>query len=174
MSKYLSRDEILNAQDFRTDEVEVPEWGGSGLVLVRELAAATAERVGFAMADSQGNIDLSKAEGMAIRIVALGVIDEEYQRIFTKKDAQVLGSRSYAAIKRVATRIMQLTGLAPEPEDLGAIETVMIHFAAEDDIAAFGELIGQEITDETEYIWYPKQEQTDPEDESKDTEPKNE
>lgn len=168
MTTYLSRDDILSAQDFRTDEVKVPEWGGSGLVLVRELSAAEAERVGFAMADSKGNINLSKAEGMAIRVVALGVIDESYCRVFTRADVKALGGRSYHVIKRIAQRIMQLTGLAPEPEDLGAIKTVMVYFAAEDDIAAFAELVGQKITDETEYIWYPKQERTDPENEDED------
>lgn len=115
MTTYLSRDDILNAQDFRTDEVDVPEWGGA--VLVRELSAADADRIGFSMADKQGNIDLSKAEGIAMRTVVLGVIDEEHRRIFTGKDVRTLGGRSHLAVNRVAKRIMQLTGLAPETDE---------------------------------------------------------
>ena len=115
MTKYLSRDDILNAQDFRTDVVDVTEeWGGT--VLVRELSAAEAEEIGFSMADKQGNIDLSKAKGLAIRTVALGVIDEEHRRIFTEKDVKALGKRSRIAINRIAKRIMQLSGLAPESD----------------------------------------------------------
>lgn len=116
MTKYLSRDDILNAQDFQTDEVDVSEeWGGT--VLVRELSAAEAEDIGFSMADAQGNIDLSKAQGLAIRTVALGVIDADHRPVFTKKDVEALGEHSRIAINRVATRIMQLTGLAPEPDE---------------------------------------------------------
>jgi len=115
MSTYLSRDDILNAQDFRTDEVDVPEWGGA--VLVRELSAIEAENIGFDMADKEGNIDLSKAKGLAIRTVALGVIDAEHRSVFTRKDVAALGERSRIAINRVATRIMQLSGMAPEPDE---------------------------------------------------------
>lgn len=115
MTTYLSRDDILNAQDFRTDEIDVPEWGGT--VLVRELSAAEADKTGFSMADKQGNIDLSKAEGLAIRVVALGVIDEKHRRVFTEKDVEALGRRSRLAINRVATRIMQLSGLASETDE---------------------------------------------------------
>lgn len=115
MTKYLSRDDILNAQDFRTDVVDVTEeWGGT--VLVRELSAAEAEEIGFSMADKQGNIDLSKAKGLAIRTVALGVIDAEHRPVFTKKDVEALGKRSRIAINRIAKRIMQLSGLAPESD----------------------------------------------------------
>lgn len=114
MSTYLSRDDILSAQDFRTDEVEVPEWGGT--VLVRELSAMEAENIGFSMADKQGNIDLSKAKGLAVRTVALGVIDEDYRKVFTRKDVEALGKHSRIAINRIATRIMQLSGMSPEPD----------------------------------------------------------
>jgi len=116
MPQYLSRDDILKAQDFRTDEVDVSEeWGGT--VLVRELSAAEADKIGFSMADKQGNVDLSKAEGLAVRIVALGVVDEKHKRVFTKSDVAALGKRSRIAINHVATRIMQLTGLVSEPDE---------------------------------------------------------
>lgn len=45
-----------------------------------------------------------------------------------------------------------------EQDDCGPVKTISIHFAATSDIATFSELIEQNITDKTKYIWYPEQE----------------
>ncbi len=46
-----------------------------------------------------------------------------------------------------------------EQEDaFGAIHTIKVHFATDDDITAFAALIGQTVTKDTDFIWYPKQE----------------
>jgi hypothetical protein len=49
----------------------------------------------------------------------------------------------------------------PEYEQENAINTdlsINVHFASDDDIKAFAELLEQNITPKTTYIWYPKQE----------------
>jgi len=45
-----------------------------------------------------------------------------------------------------------------EQDDLGAFQTVKVHFASEDDRAAFAELTGQALTDKTKSIWHPRRE----------------
>jgi hypothetical protein len=40
----------------------------------------------------------------------------------------------------------------------GAIASLKVHFAAPEAVSAFADLVGQTVTENTQYIWYPKQE----------------
>jgi hypothetical protein len=40
----------------------------------------------------------------------------------------------------------------------GAIASIKVHFATLQDLAAFSELVGQEVNAKTAFIWYPKRE----------------
>jgi len=48
-----------------------------------------------------------------------------------------------------------------EQEDLSAMKSIIVHFASQDDIDEFSELIEQGITEKTKSIWYPKREHAD-------------
>jgi hypothetical protein len=115
MSKYLTRDRILAVQDFATEVVDVPEWGGQ--VLVRELSASEVEKIGFDMATPDGGIDARKARGIMAQVVAWATIDEGNEPIFTKNDLRELGKKSYPAIQRIASTIMRLSGLSAEEKE---------------------------------------------------------
>ena len=41
-------------------------------------------------------------------------------------------------------------------EDLMAWRTIYVHFEDQDDLDAFSELVGQNITDLTKFLWFPK------------------
>jgi len=43
-------------------------------------------------------------------------------------------------------------------EDNTAHRTLYVHFNNEEEVQKFAELVGQQITDKTKYIWYPEQE----------------
>ena len=45
--------------------------------------------------------------------------------------------------------------LPPNAESAMAKRTIFVHFETEDEVPAFAELLGQEITDKTKYVWYP-------------------
>jgi hypothetical protein len=38
----------------------------------------------------------------------------------------------------------------------GAIHTVKVHFATQEDIDRFAAIVGQTVTDKSTYIWFPK------------------
>lgn len=46
-------------------------------------------------------------------------------------------------------------------DDAGAYRSIIIHFANPEDIKKFAELISQNITDKTKYLWFPKAERAD-------------
>lgn len=107
---YLTRADILGADDRPTKDVEVPEWGGT--VKVRALSGAErdaweASIVQLGPGGSQ-RVDL---ENMRARLVALSCVDEEGNRIFTEEDAVLLGQKSAAALERVWVEAQSLSGL---------------------------------------------------------------
>ena len=40
-------------------------------------------------------------------------------------------------------------------EDLSQFKTLIVHFASQEDMAAFAKLVGQRITFRTQSLWYP-------------------
>lgn len=103
----LSRDDVLKAEDLTTEEVEVPEWGGS--VLVRGMTGR--ERDEFessAMDQRSGRVNYANTRAkIAIRCV----VDDDGKRLFDAADIDVLGEKSGAALDRVFAVAARLSGL---------------------------------------------------------------
>jgi len=108
---YLTRDDILGADDIERETVEVPEWGGE--VLVRGLTAQQYIGMGFDLRDEEG-LNTEKAQEMMPKIVSLGVIDENGDCLFTVGDIKTLGRKSFGPIERISTTILRLSGLTTE------------------------------------------------------------
>jgi hypothetical protein len=104
----LSRDDVLKAEDLTTEEVSVPEWGGT--VLVRGMSGR--ERDEFeasAMDQRSGRVNYANTRAkIAIRCV----VDDEGKRLFDAADIDVLGEKSGAALDRVFAVASRLSGLA--------------------------------------------------------------
>jgi hypothetical protein len=122
----LSKEDILKAEDRATEEVEVPEWGGSVLVLGmtgRERDAYEVSlrdlRTGQRRPDALNNV--------RAKIVARCVVDDDGNRLFTDADVAALGEKSAAAIDRVFDVAARLSGLSDEDQ-----EDMVRDFGAED------------------------------------------
>jgi hypothetical protein len=103
----LSRDDILKSDDLATEEVSVPEWGGS--VLVRGMTGR--ERDEFeaqAMDQRSGRMNLANARA---KIVARCVVGDDGKRLFDAADIDVLGEKSGAALDRLFEVATRLSGL---------------------------------------------------------------
>jgi hypothetical protein len=112
---YLTKDDILRATDVDTDDLEVPEWGGT--VRVRGLDALYMRELmqtGFVNASS-GQVDLSKLDLPGL--VARSIVDEAGNRVFDAKDVKQLASKSFAPLMKIATKALQLSGIATAEED---------------------------------------------------------
>lgn len=113
----LTKSAILSADDLKTEDVEVPEWGGT----VRVRAFSGRERDAFEASLVRGDgkdrkVDLTN---MRARLVALTVVDETGQKLFTHDDVDLLGAKSGAALDRVFAVAQKLNGLsAADVEDL--------------------------------------------------------
>jgi hypothetical protein len=108
----LTKDAILSAKDFTTTEVEVPEWGGT--VTVRGLSSKERDRMEAEVAQTQ---DL---QNFRARLVVMGIVDENGDRIFADKDANALGQKSSVVVDRLFDAVRKLSGM--DDEALGVAE----------------------------------------------------
>lgn len=107
----LSRDAILGADDRRTEDVSVPEWGG--MVRVRALSGAErdAYEAGLVQLRADGSSRVS-LENVRARLVSLAACDEHGERLFSDGDVKVLGAKSGAALDRVFDVARRLSRLS--------------------------------------------------------------
>jgi hypothetical protein len=107
----LSRDAILGADDRKTEDVPVPEWGGT--VRVRGLSGVERDAYEAGIVQMRGDgsraVNLQNLRG---RLVSLSCVDENGARIFTDEDAIALGEKSAAALERVFDAARKLSGLS--------------------------------------------------------------
>jgi hypothetical protein len=111
----LSRDQILNADDLTTEDVDVPEWGGQ--VRVKGLTGEERDRYEAGVIGENTKNKRRNLSNLRARLVSLAVIDGEGQRLFKRSDIPALGRKSAAALDRVFEKAMELSGMRDEDID---------------------------------------------------------
>ncbi|WP_369040256.1 hypothetical protein [Stenotrophomonas maltophilia] len=91
----LGKQQILDAQDRRHEDVAVPEWGGT--VRVAMMSARDRDRW---EQDTYGG-DTPRVDDFRARFVGLCLVDETGERLFSDHDVAQLGAKSAAALDRV-------------------------------------------------------------------------
>lgn len=101
----LNKSQILAASDRKTEDLEVKEWGGT----VRISTMSASDRDKWEQ-DTYGG-EKTKTEDFRARFVALCLVDEKGDRLFTDKDVAQLGAKSAAALDRVFRAAQKLNAL---------------------------------------------------------------
>ena len=107
----LNRDMILKAAALKTEEVPVPEWGGS--VLVRELRGRERDEFEASLTVQRGTELVSDSANMRAKLAARTIVGEDGEPLFTQQDVAALGELSAAALERVIVVASRLSGLGP-------------------------------------------------------------
>jgi len=111
----LNREQILKADDIKTEEVQVPEWGGS--VLVRGMTGAERDRYEAAVVEQNGKNTKVNMRNARARLMTMTVVDEKGNKLFTQADIETLGQKSAAALQRVFEVATRLAGIGDEDLD---------------------------------------------------------
>jgi hypothetical protein len=113
MGSYLTRDAILAAAVLKTEDVPVPEWGGS--VLVRELRGRERDEFEASLAVQRGRQMVPDVANMRAKLVARTVVDPDSRKpMFSQQDVNALGELSAAALDRVFEVASRLSALQPD------------------------------------------------------------
>lgn len=105
----LNRDQILAAKDIDTTEVQVPEWGGS--VLVKALTGAERDRYEQSVVEQNGKKTKVNMVNARAKLVALAVVDDKGQPLFTAADIPALAQKSAAALDRIYAVASEKAGI---------------------------------------------------------------
>jgi len=106
----LSRDDILGADDLKTEDVDVPEWGG--VVRVKSLMGSDRDRFEQGLFEFKGNSRIENLSNARAQLVSLSVVDESGAPLFTYDDAVALGQKSARALDRVFAIAQRLGGIS--------------------------------------------------------------
>lgn len=106
----LTRDQILSANDRPVKEIDVPEWGGA--VLIRPLGGDERDEYETSMISMSGSSLEVRMKNARARLVSIGCVDEQGNRLFSAKDVELLAKKSAAALDRVYTEIRAVSGLS--------------------------------------------------------------
>jgi len=106
---YLTREEILGAEDILYEDVPVPEWGGT--VRVRGLSGTERDAFEASIVEMRGRKTHVDTRNLRAKLVARAVVGENSQRLFQDGDVRALGEKSAAALNRVFEVAQRLSGL---------------------------------------------------------------
>lgn len=125
---FLTRDEILKAEDRKHEIVSVPEWGGD--VRLRTLTAR--ERDAFEASTVETNKKGQQRQNLVnlrARLVSLCLVDADGNRLFPEtSDVHLLGDKSALALQRVFDKCTDMNGLSDSDveemaEDFGGVQS---------------------------------------------------
>lgn len=108
----LSKDQILAAEDIPTKDVEVPEWGGS--VRMRGLTGSERDAYESSLFQQRGEKRILRTENARARLVAMCIVDEDGERMFSDAEAKDLGRKSGKVLDRLFDEARKLSGLTAE------------------------------------------------------------
>ena len=89
----LTKEQILAAQDLPTEDVAVPEWGGS----VRVRGMTGSERDAWELLQ----LDDKKPADIRATLLAFTIVDEKGALVFQPEEISALGKKSAKALQRV-------------------------------------------------------------------------
>lgn len=92
----LTREQILAAQDLKTETVKVPEWGGE--VIVRTMDGEGRDAF-EALLMNNNKRDL---KNFRAKLLAQCLVDDKGNRLFTEADINALGKKNAGVLSRLA------------------------------------------------------------------------
>ena len=114
----LSRDQILNGAQPRTESVHIPEFGGD--MLLRGLTADEADEYEGENIEVKGEQIVLNRKQQRARLIQRCAINQDGSQLFSKDDIPALGRLPGAALQKAFVVAQSLSGLGPEAnESLG-------------------------------------------------------
>lgn len=110
--KLLSGEEILAAADYKFEDVEVPEWGGS--VRIKSLTGSERDKFEASTIERRGKNVRQNLDNLRARLVAWSAIDAGGNRLFQPYQIEELGRKSAAALDRCFAVAQRLSKLSEE------------------------------------------------------------
>jgi len=113
---FLSKDQILQAQDIKTEVVDVPEWGGQ--ITVKMLTGAERDKFEEMIVSRKGKDVETNMENFRAKLCASTMINENGRLLFPNpEDVRALAKKSAKALDRVFAVAQRINGMSKEDVD---------------------------------------------------------
>lgn len=106
----LTADEILAMDDIPTEEVVVPEWQGR-TVLVCGMTAAAKNAYEASLVEIKGSTRKVRMENATAKLLVRTIVSRQRQPLFTESQIEKLGTKSAAALERLAQVALRLSSM---------------------------------------------------------------
>lgn len=113
--KFLTRDDILKAQDIRIEELDVPEWGGT--LFIKSLNGEERDQLESSLIEmdvKKGQPKRMKTEALRSSLAALSICDKDGNKLFSIHDIRALAKKSASALDRVAFKAQEMAGISED------------------------------------------------------------
>jgi hypothetical protein len=107
----LGRNAILEADDLKTEDIPVPEWGGE--VRIRMLTGEERDAYEASMVElkKDGSAKANR-DNVRARLLILCIVNEQGEQMFNKADIKLLGRKSAKALERVINKVNEMNGIS--------------------------------------------------------------
>ena len=106
---FLTRDQILNADDLKYEEMDTPEWGG----VVRLKVMTGIERDDFEQSvfDMKGKDTKVNLKNFRAKLLVKVIVDETGKRVFEEADIERLALKNSKVLDRLFNKAQEINGI---------------------------------------------------------------
>ena len=103
----LNREAILAAQDLKTEDVDVPEWGGA--VRVRMMSGLERDALGASLVGPDGKVS---AERYKYKVLVRSLAADDGSRLFRDDEIEALAAKNPSVLERLYQVADRLNGMS--------------------------------------------------------------
>lgn len=114
---FLTRDQIVNADDRKPIELPVPEWGGS--IYIQPLSIHQRNEVEALVLEDNPAKKRENLRWLRAKTIAYGMIDSEGKRFFNpanRDDLRLINEKSSDVMERIFEKIQEISGMRKRDE----------------------------------------------------------
>ena len=106
---FLTRDQILNADDLKYEEIDAPEWGG----VVRLKVMTGIERDDFEQSvfDMKGKDTKVNLKNFRAKLLVKVIVDEAGKRVFEEADIERLSLKNSKVLDKLFNKAQEINGI---------------------------------------------------------------
>lgn len=101
----LTKEQILNSDDLKSEIIDVPEWATDGQVRICTMSGFARDRFEASVTGKNGGVNTTNIRA---KLAAATIVDEKGELLFDEGDIVKLGNKSCAALDRVFAAAQRL------------------------------------------------------------------
>lgn len=112
---FLTRDQILNADDLKYEEIDCPEWGG--LVRIKVMTGIERDDFEQSVFDMKSKDTKVNLKNFRAKLLVKTIVDENGKRVFQESDIESLSGKSSKVLDRIFNKAQEVNGIGQKERE---------------------------------------------------------